>query len=90
MAYTISVSKKMKKVIRRGGDIYYVSKKEKPFGEEVYASVQESNGKYVVDTIDNGKGHYLGYSHKNHEPARYSKDIANKKAIEWMKKKGEY
>jgi hypothetical protein len=63
-------------------------KKQVSFYDEVTSSVQESNGKFVVDTIDHGKGHYLGYSHKTNSPGRYSKPVAMKKAISWMKKKG--
>lgn len=90
MAITVSLNSRCKKITRRGGDIYIISKIEKPFYEEVYASVQESGGgKFVVDTINKGKGHYLGFSHKTMEPGRYSKSVALKKAIKWMKGQGE-
>jgi hypothetical protein len=62
---------------------------QKPFYEQTYASVQSSGNKFVVDTIDNGKGHYLGYSKKNQEPGYFTKQVALKKAMAWMKKKGE-
>lgn len=80
---------KCKLIKRNNGDIYLRPKIQKSFKKEVYASVQKSGDKYVVDTIDNGKGHYLGYSHKTHEPGYYSKKVALKKAIDWMIKKGE-
>ena len=85
-----SINKKCNKVTSTNGDNIYIQPKKpaKSFYEEVYSNAQKSGDKWVVDTIDKGKGHYLGFNKKKMEPGYYSKDVAIKKSINWMKKRG--
>jgi hypothetical protein len=90
MATIKSINKKCNKVISSSRDTIYIRPKKpaESFSKEIYATIGQSGNKSYVFTIDNQKGHYLGYSHKKQEPGYYPKKVAIQKAISWMKKKG--
>jgi len=91
MSEAISIKNtKCEKIVRNNGDTFIRPKfrKDVKFQDEIYADVSGNDTEgYTIYTVDKRIGHHLGYKSPGIVP-RYKKQVAIKKAIGWMKKKG--